>query len=225
MQTRGFMVAALGLMIGAISAAIYFFAGSAPAQSSVQAVDSRDGHLQFGGKNVEDNGYDAEVADPSYSPQDVVGLQLASLRKAIADPEQIRVCYSLASPENRELTGPLIRFAQLFRAQPYRPLLGHQASLIGKVRVRGDHADMMVSVIAEDGQTFAFQFLLSRQRPMGELDLANDASVLSESALPEESAVLDPDLRPIDESGKCWLTHSVFPVLVSKIVPTRTTEP
>lgn len=220
MQNRRFMVAALGLMIGAISAAIYFFAGSAFMQSSVLAVDSDDGSLQPGGENVEDSGFDPTVADPSYSPQDVVGLQLESLRYAIADPAQMRVCFSLASPENRVLTGPLSRFVNLFRGQAYRPLLGHQSAMIGKVRVRGDQADMMVSVIAEDGQSYAYQFLMSRQTPVDTLDTVDEVDAFSEIEPIDDVTEVD----RLDDSGKCWLTHSVYPVPVAKILPNRTTE-
>ncbi|TWT66090.1 DUF4864 domain-containing protein [Allorhodopirellula solitaria] len=218
LQTRRFMGAAVGLMIGVALAVFCFFVWRPFTGATTKVVEQQAEGRQF----LDEDGFDPDVADPSYAPQDVAELQLASLQKAIADPAQLKVCYSLASPENRALTGPLSRFVNLFRLPAYRPLLGHQLSMIGRVRVRGDQADMMVSVVAEDGQAYAFQFLLSRQRSDVEgPDTVYDVGVVSGGETPEDTA----DVRPIDDSEKCWLTHSVYPVPVATIVPTRTTEP
>lgn len=207
-------------MFGAAAAVICFFAWTTLTRPTVEIVSAENERSQIVEELGDDDGFDSEVADPSYDPRQVVELQLESLQNAITDPDQMRVCYSLASPANRALTGPLSRFVGLFRGQEYRPLLGHQSSMIGKVRVDGDQADMMVSVIAEDGQAYAYQFLLSRQAPVDALPSLGEVDAIGEIE-PSDGVV---DVDSINDSEKCWLTHSVFPLVVGKIVPTRTTE-
>ena len=57
--------------------------------------------------------------DPSMSPTDVIEAQMSALQRA-----DIGAVYEFASPGNRQFTGPLDRFKELFKVEAYRPLIG-----------------------------------------------------------------------------------------------------
>lgn len=111
----------------------------------------------------------AELPRPSLAPEDVVRLQLQSLKAAAANPEAIIDCYSLASPSNRETTGPLSRFDSLVRSGDYATLIGHRQAILGRpvtvesiVPNQDPAAVILVTVVGQSGQSKAFQFVLER---------------------------------------------------------------
>jgi hypothetical protein len=99
---------------------------------------------------------------PKFAPDDVVKLQLAGL----ANPDVsagIQQCFAFASPGNREMTGPLSRFAMMVRRPPYAVLMHHRIALVGEPTIKGESAAVVVTVLDDLDQVHVFQFLLSKQ--------------------------------------------------------------
>merc|ERR1711988_962700 len=59
-----------------------------------------------------------------FSPLEVVDIQLASLQSNSDDNKGIYQCWLFAHPENKKYTGPLGRFVEMIRSNPYDVLLG-----------------------------------------------------------------------------------------------------
>jgi hypothetical protein len=99
---------------------------------------------------------------PQLEPNEVVSLQLQGLAKN-PDEGGIEQCFALASPGNKESTGPVERFAAMLHRAPYDMLLLHQLVLVGKPVIDGDSANVIVTLIDANDRIFVFQFMLSRQ--------------------------------------------------------------
>lgn len=110
--------------------------------------------------------FDPTIAKPDLSPEQVVKLQLDSLRQTATDPESLIVCYSLAAPSNRIATGPIDRFARLIRLPEYRVLVGHRRALVGRAIVMEDDPSQVavfVTVTADSETPSGFRFYLGKQ--------------------------------------------------------------
>lgn len=105
----------------------------------------------------------AVVANVQYSPEQVVALQVNALVESETYPERIEICYGLASPDNRTVTGPLERFATMVRTVPYDQFIGAQETQVGKAELEEGFANVLVSGISKASQPFAYRFLLSKQ--------------------------------------------------------------
>lgn len=103
------------------------------------------------------------LADPSYSPHDVVRQQIDSLAGALTDSDAIRHCYGFASPRNRATIGSVQQFSRLLANPRYTALLGHTGHIIGQSRITGDTATVLVTVIDADARPHAYRFWLQRQ--------------------------------------------------------------
>lgn len=103
---------------------------------------------------------DATVASKEATPEQVVTQQLNSLHDSLTDPSQLKVCYSLASPENRRLTGPFDRFAAMVMQPPYDQLARCTTWQVGSAEIEADSAAVLVSTINNHEQPQAFRFLL-----------------------------------------------------------------
>ena len=69
-----------------------------------------------------------------------------------------------ASPGNRQVTGPIDRFAEmLLSGPPYAPLVSKSQKTIGSEVIRDDVATVVVTVRDERQQVVAFRFILARQ--------------------------------------------------------------
>ena len=104
---------------------------------------------------------------PDLSPRDVVETQLAALRQARTDPATIRHCFAHASPENRQMTGPLERFTQMVLSPSFLPLVKQRQVLVGKCVYEDSRATVLVTVLDEHRQPTVYRFYLSKQ-PRGE---------------------------------------------------------
>jgi len=101
---------------------------------------------------------------PSLAPEEVVRLQLAGLGDAKPDGVGILQCFCLASPGNRVVTGPLERFGQMVRSEPYQCMTRPRAVLIGRAQHGDDVARLLVTIIDEQHRVRAFAFVLSKQK-------------------------------------------------------------
>lgn len=100
---------------------------------------------------------------PSLSPKEVVRIQVEALRTNAATDAGIALVFRFASPQNRQTTGPLSRFAQMIRTPPYDLMVNHRTAsygltILGESRMRQD-----VTIIAKDGSKTRFVWLVSRQ--------------------------------------------------------------
>ncbi|WP_224334749.1 DUF4864 domain-containing protein [Haloprofundus halobius] len=103
---------------------------------------------------------------PRLSPEEVVELQLESLRRN-DEPyldSGIETTYAFASAKRRQTAGSLDRFTRAARSDIYRPLLDHDRAATTPVEVSGDTARQEVVVVAPDGEEVRYEFRLSRQR-------------------------------------------------------------
>lgn len=106
---------------------------------------------------------EAERPNEQLRPEEVVEIQLTALRTNGPDNEGIERTFRFASPANRSATGPLERFASLFRTPAYRPMLNHVSSEVFSPVVDGGVALVPVTVSLPDGSEFDYMFVLSRQ--------------------------------------------------------------
>lgn len=111
-----------------------------------------------------DKDFDADVPQEGFEPSDVVTLQVRSLQASVEDTTKLRVCYSLASPENRSHTGPFSRFSSMVRLPPYDRLAQCVDWQLGGTVVDKNFAAVLVSTVSRDGEICGFRFVLQRQK-------------------------------------------------------------
>ncbi len=148
-------VSALFLLAGlATTRILIFLQGSAGGTlfRSAEVADATD----------DDPDIDPKVADVGYTPEQVVELQIRSIQNSLTDPEKLRVCYSLASPANRSMTGPIARFAEMVVAPPYDQLALAKDWQVGKAEVKGIYAVVLATATSDD-DIHAFRFMLRQQ--------------------------------------------------------------
>jgi hypothetical protein len=103
------------------------------------------------------------VPVPEFTPQDVVGIQLAALKNNDINDRGIAVAYRFASPRNKSLTGNLENFASLLRSSSYAPMLGGGGFEVGPVVQEGNLAMVPAWVISAKGEGTGYVFILTRQ--------------------------------------------------------------
>ena len=98
------------------------------------------------------------------TPGQVVEIQVEALQfnDRPSKDAGIATTFKFASPGNRQVTGPLERFAQIVKGPGYRPLIDHRIAGYGGMIVQGDVAIRRVTVVAADGQAIEYEFRLSR---------------------------------------------------------------
>ena len=103
---------------------------------------------------------------PSLSPLDVVVIVMNALQHNDTPDKNrgISVTYNFASPANKRVTGPLMRFVAMVRGPVYGEMIGHQGATYEKFKVDGDKARIDVIINAHGRKYLGFRFLLSRQR-------------------------------------------------------------
>lgn len=107
--------------------------------------------------------FDPAIANPDMTPEEVVEMQVTALRGFDLDPGNLVVCYSLASPSNRAMTGPLSRFAGLVTGPPYDSLISADSYQIGQAIILQGYASVLVTVLGDSDQMFAYRFYLAKQ--------------------------------------------------------------
>jgi hypothetical protein len=107
---------------------------------------------------------DVLVPDPGLSPAEVVAIQLAALQANDA-PETdagIAQTWAFAHPDNKRMTGPLPRFAQMIKGPQYRMLLNHRSHEVREVSRTDDQAEFTVTVTAENGEAFGYGWIVRK---------------------------------------------------------------
>jgi hypothetical protein len=103
------------------------------------------------------------LPSPDFSPKEVVEFQLAGLADPAPNGIGILQCFCFASPANRAATGPLERFGAMVRQGEFACLAAPEAKLVGKPRISGPLARLLVTVVDSEQRLRAFTFILSRQ--------------------------------------------------------------
>lgn len=108
---------------------------------------------------------DLPTPDPSYGPDDAIGLQLDALASNDSPYENagIMTAYNFASPANRRSTGPLDRFVAMVQSPQYRPMIDFEEAVRGPIERDANHAEQRVTITGPDGQTVTYEFGLSVQ--------------------------------------------------------------
>lgn len=101
--------------------------------------------------------------NPIFAPDEVVRMQLEALARFRDEPTAMQQCYTLASPANRAVTGPLARFTVMIMIPEYRPLVMHENRLVGTPIVLDDKAVVLASVVGFDRELATYCFYLSKQ--------------------------------------------------------------
>ena len=103
------------------------------------------------------------LPSPDLSPEDVVKIQMEALQRAAHSPQAFADCYAFASLANRRVFGRLEQFKSMLE-RSYSSLIGHRSVLIGRARIEGDFAYVLVTGIDSENGGMSFEFLLSKQQ-------------------------------------------------------------
>ena len=95
----------------------------------------------------------------SLSAQEVVEVQLLGLQSddKAAGIEQVWI---FAHPDNKKVTGPLVRFARLFDAPAYAPMIGHVSYAIEPLDQHNGVARFVVQIQAQDGRSYGYLWVV-----------------------------------------------------------------
>jgi hypothetical protein len=96
------------------------------------------------------------------TPDEVVRIQLDSLRGNDAADHGIAVCFRFASPGNRSQTGPLPRFISMIKDGPYQLMLTYDEADYEPVEIVDDVARQRVT-LSTSTLSVTYAFYLSRQ--------------------------------------------------------------
>jgi Domain of unknown function (DUF4864) len=107
---------------------------------------------------------DLLMPDPTLSPAEVVSIQLDALQ-ANDTPEPdagIAQTWAFAHPDNKRMTGPLPRFAQMIKGPLYQILLGHRSHEIEEVSRSDSEAVFAVTVTSQTGEVVGYRWSVAK---------------------------------------------------------------
>jgi hypothetical protein len=102
--------------------------------------------------------------DPALSPAEVVAIQLDALQMNDT-PEAdagIAQTWAFAHPDNKRVTGPLPRFAQMIKGPLYQILLGHRSHEVREVLATDDQVDFAVIVTSQTGEVVGYRWTVAK---------------------------------------------------------------
>ena len=99
---------------------------------------------------------------PELGPGEVVKIQLEALRGNDAQDSGIQLCFRFASPGNKVHTGPVERFGQMIRQEPYALMLSYLDVQYEPIEIAENRARQRVTLIGPT-EAITYVFLLSRQ--------------------------------------------------------------
>ena len=130
--------------------AAYLLSKPSDTTDDLEAIDS----VAVGVSNLTD-------PDPSITPEQVVRIQLRGLSDEDA-AAGIMQCMHFASPDNRAVTGPLQRFAEMVRNQKFQALSNPDRFLVGSAEMVQGNARVLVTLM-DDRQLHSYVWVLSKQ--------------------------------------------------------------
>jgi len=101
---------------------------------------------------------------PELTAEDVVAIQLRALKHNNTPSRDAGIAqvWEFAHPDNKRLTGPLPRFAQMIRSASYAILLGHRSHTISKAPAPGNGAAFYVDVVGQSGVAVRYLWVLAK---------------------------------------------------------------
>lgn len=106
---------------------------------------------------------DPPAPDPALSPAEVVAIQLDALQANETETDAgIALTWAFAHPDNKRMTGPLPRFAQMIKGPLYRLLLNHRAHEIKEVARTSDEVVFAVTVTTQDGEVVGYRWSVAK---------------------------------------------------------------
>jgi hypothetical protein len=103
------------------------------------------------------------IPSPAMEPREIVQLQVANLAECQVSPDALRQVYAFASPDNREVTGPIDRFAAMLLSPQYKPLVEQQHVVVGSQVVHSNWASVMVTAMDQQHALRTFHFYLAKE--------------------------------------------------------------
>lgn len=108
---------------------------------------------------------DLLAPDPALSPAEVVAIQLDALQANEAETDAgIAQTWAFAHPDNKRMTGPLPRFAQMIKGPQYRMLLNHQSHTITEVSRTEVEVVLAVTVTTPTGEVVGCRWTVAKVR-------------------------------------------------------------
>ncbi len=123
-------------------------------------LDTVDRAAQVDAGNVP---HSSKAPSPELTPRQVVWAQVQSLRDSVTEPDKVKICFEFASPENRQLTGPIERFASMVATAPFDRLANSEKFELGPTEYFNQRAAVPVMTIDQEGNHLVFQFMLRQQ--------------------------------------------------------------
>ena len=108
---------------------------------------------------------DLLTPDPALAPAEVVAIQLDALQtNESATDAGIAQTWAFAHPDNKRMTGPLPRFAQMIKGPQYRMLLNHRAHEVREVARTDEEAVFVVTVTTAAGDVVGYRWTVAKVR-------------------------------------------------------------
>jgi hypothetical protein len=108
---------------------------------------------------------DLLAPDPDLSPAEVVAIQLDALQGNEAETDAgITQTWAFAHPDNKRVTGPLPRFAQMLRSPQYRMLLNHRSHEVREVSRTDEEAVFAVTITTRAGDVVGYRWVVAKVR-------------------------------------------------------------
>ena len=103
---------------------------------------------------------------PDIAPIDVVRIQLKALQNNdVPSPDfGIKQTWAFAHPDNRAVTGPLDRFANMIKNPAYKPLLNHQRHTVTEQNRSDKWIQFKVLMEDADGQVLGFAWVVKKAK-------------------------------------------------------------
>jgi hypothetical protein len=108
---------------------------------------------------------DLLAPDPALSPAEVVVIQLDALQANETETDAgIAQTWAFAHPDNKRLTGPLPRFAQMIKGPQYQMLLNHRSHEVREVSRTEEEAVFAVTITTSAGDVVGYRWTVARVR-------------------------------------------------------------
>lgn len=106
---------------------------------------------------------DPNLPAPELTPEEVVWLQVTSIRESRLRPQDLVPCYSLTSPATRESFGSFDHFASLIASAPYSEIALSRDFQVQNAEIKNNLAIVPVTLLSNDDHAHVFRFLLTKQ--------------------------------------------------------------
>jgi hypothetical protein len=107
---------------------------------------------------------DVRTPDPALSPAEVVEIQLTALQANDAPQADAGIAktWAFAHPDNKRVTGPLPRFAQMIKGPLYRVLLNHRSHEVKEVSRTEDEVVFAVTVTSQTSEVVVYRWSVAK---------------------------------------------------------------